>query len=112
MIILFFIVLLFKTSSGLSLSSFKGLSQRQDKAHTARKWIIIKDEGSNRQIIQQNDLGKQVLAVFEFNHQECDMVLKSGRRRRVQCHDEIPNHGRDIGLLQPFTTVAKWLQHH
>ena len=108
---LVFTVALFQTSSGLSISGFNGLSQRLEKTHKG-KWMIFKDERStDGQINQQNNLREEVLAVYEFNHQECDMVLKPRRRRRVKCHDEIPNHGRYIGLFRPFITAEKWLHH-
>ena len=109
--ILFFIVLLFPTVSGLSISRFNGLTQRSAKTHND-KWMIIKDEPSNKQINQRNNQRQKVLAVYEFNHQECDMVLKPRRRRRVKCHDELTNHGRNIGLFRPFATAAKWLEDH
>ena len=105
------IVLLFQTSSGLFISGFNGLSQRPEKTHKG-KWMIFKDERStNGQINQQKNLRQAVLAVYEFNHQECDMGLKPRHRRRVQCHDELPNHGREISLFRPFKTAAKWLEH-
>ena len=107
--ILFFILLLFPTLSGLSISHFNG--QRSDNTNKG-KWMIIKNERSNKQINQQNNQRQEVLAVYEFNHQECDMVLKSRRRRRFQCHDELTNHGRKIGFLRPFVTAAKWLEDH
>ena len=107
--ILLFIVLLFPTLSGLSISRSNGLTQRSDNSHKG-KWIISKDEPSNQQINQRNNQRQKVLAVYEFNHQECDMVLKPRRRRRVQCHDELTNHGRNIGLFRPFATAAKWLE--
>ena len=107
---LIIIVLLFQTSSGLSISGFNGLSQKREKTHKG-KWMIFKDERSKGQINKSNNLRQEVLAVYEFNHQECDMVLKPRRRRRVQCHDELPNHGREISLFRPFKTAAKWLEH-
>ena len=108
--ILFFIVLLFPTVSSLSISRLNGLTQRSDKTQKG-KWIIFKDEPSNEQMYHQNNQRQEVLAVYEFNHQECDMVSKPRRRRRVQCHDELTNHGRQISLFRPFVTAAKWLEH-
>ena len=115
------IVLLFQTSSGLSISGFNGLEKTHNGGWmdpiasldaSIGKWMTFKDKRSaSGQINQQNILREEVLAVYEFNHQECDMVLKPRRRRRVKCHDEIPNHGRSISLFRPFTNAEKWLYH-
>ena len=101
------------------MSGFNGLEKTQNGKWmnpiasldaSIGKWMTFKDKRSaNGQIHHQNN--KEVLAVYEINHQECDMVFKSRRRRRVKCHNEIPNHGRSISLFTPFSNAEKWLYH-
>ena len=90
--------------------NFHELSRRSGKNDIDAKWMFMKQLQPNMNSIgpkPQHDRKNQILAAFELNHQECDMVLQKGRRRRVKCHDGIPNHGRAENLFSPFMTATK-----
>lgn len=107
--ILLSVAIFSQASSGLN---FHQLARRPTQNDA--RWKILNEMQTSMNpgnvIDRQNDRRNQILAAFELNHQECDMVFQRGRRRRVQCHDEIPDHGRDLGLFTPFATAAKWFQ--
>ena len=65
----------------------------------------------NKQLINQpTERSNRILAEFEFNHQECDMVIMPGRRRQVRCHHETSDLDKHYVLFKPFADAAKWFQ--
>ena len=110
MIFLVLIALLFETSAGLNL---RKISRRPDKNFPAKLMIFNEEqsrESTKEQINQRNERSNQILAEFEFNHQECDMVIMPGRRRQVRCYHETSDLGKHYGLFKPFADAAKWFQ--
>ena len=108
MIFLVLIALLFETSAGLNL---RQLPRRPDKNLAAKLMIFneVQSREVNKQLINQpTERSNRILAEFEFNHQECDMVIMPGRRRQVRCHHESSDLGKHYGLFKPF--AAKWFQ--
>ena len=103
------IAILFQTSFGFN---FHGLSRRPN-ANLATKRMTFNEEQTNegtKQINQQHDERNPILAAYQLNHQNCDVVILPGRRRQIRCHHETNNHGMHISLFQPFVNAAKLFQ--
>ena len=110
MIFLVLIALLFETSAGLNL---RKIPRRPDKNLPAKLTIFHEEQSravNKQQINQRTEHSNQILAEFEFNHQECDMVIMPGRRRQVRCYHETSDLGKHYGLFKPFADAAKWFQ--
>ena len=101
-------ILFSQPSLGMNFYEF---SKRPGKNDFDAKWMFLNElqrlQPTSIDPIPQHDRKNQILAEFELNHQECDMILQKGRRRRVKCHDEIPNHGRAVNFFSPFMSATK-----